>query len=67
MDVWQLVLYAVAAFLALRSLISLMTHHRRRFRRQLVLEYQQQLEQQQRAESQAEKKAAEPEPAESAA
>ena len=45
MDVWQLTLYAVASLLALKSLISLMTHHRRQFQRQLVLEYQRELQQ----------------------
>jgi predicted tellurium resistance membrane protein TerC len=38
MDVWQLVLYAVASFLALRSLISLMAHHRRHFHHQMMAE-----------------------------
>ena len=38
MDVWQLVLYAVASYLALRSLISLMAHHRRHFRHQMMAE-----------------------------
>ena len=42
MDVWNLILYAVASFLALRSLISLMSHHRQQFRRQTALEQQQQ-------------------------
>ena len=44
MDVWNLILYAVASFLALRSLISLMTHHRQQIRRQAAIEYQQQQE-----------------------
>ena len=43
MDVWQLILYVGASLLALQSLVSLMTQHRRQHRRQLLLEYQQQL------------------------
>ncbi len=38
MDVSQLVLYAVASLLALKSLTSLMTDHKARFKRQLVAE-----------------------------
>ena len=45
MDVWQLAMYSGASFLALKSLISLMAHHRRQFQRQLVLEYQRELQQ----------------------
>ena len=44
MDLWNLILYAVASFLALQSLISLMSHHRQQFRRQMAHEYQQQQE-----------------------
>ncbi len=38
MDVWQLALFAVASFVALRSLISLMAQHKRRFLEGLVAE-----------------------------
>ena len=38
MDVWQLVLYAVASLLALKSLTSLMTDHKVRFKKRLVAE-----------------------------
>jgi len=38
MDVWHLALYAVASFLALRSLISLMTQHKRRYIQGLLAE-----------------------------
>jgi hypothetical protein len=43
MDVWQLILYVGASLLALSSLVSLMSHHRRQHRRQLLLEYEKQL------------------------
>ena len=43
MDVWQLILYMGASLLALSSLVSLMSHHRRQHRQQLLLEYEQQL------------------------
>ena len=43
MDVWQSILYVGASLLALNSLVSLMSHHRRQHRRQLLLEYKQQL------------------------
>jgi len=36
MDVWHVILYAGASFLALRSLVSLMTQHRSAFRRKVV-------------------------------
>ena len=39
MDAWQLILYVGASLLALNSLVSLMSQHRR----QLLLEYQEQL------------------------
>ena len=42
MNVWQLILYVGASLIALHSLMSLMTQHRRQHRRQLLLEYQQQ-------------------------
>ena len=45
MDVWHLILYAVASFLALRSLISLMSQHRLQFRQQTALEHQESAEQ----------------------
>ena len=40
MDVWQFILYAVAAFLALRSLVSLMMHHKTAHRQKLLAEHQ---------------------------
>ena len=40
MDSLFLILYAGATFLALRSLISLMAHHRTLYRQQLVIENQ---------------------------
>ena len=40
MDSLFLILYAGATFLALRSLISLMTHHRSQYRQQLAIENQ---------------------------
>ena len=43
MDAWQLILYVGASLLALNSLVSLMSQHRRQHRRQLLLEYQEQL------------------------
>jgi hypothetical protein len=39
MDAWQSILYVGASLLALNSLVSLMSQHRR----QLLLEYQEQL------------------------
>lgn len=38
MDLWHLLLYAVASILALRSLVSLMTHHKRQYQKQLQAE-----------------------------
>ncbi|MCA9117538.1 MAG: hypothetical protein KDA79_20855 [Planctomycetaceae bacterium] len=38
MDVWHLLLYSAASFLALKSLVSLMTHQRQVAFRQLMLE-----------------------------
>jgi hypothetical protein len=40
MDVWLLILYAVAAFLALRSLASLMVQHKAAHRQQLLNEHE---------------------------
>lgn len=45
MDVWNLVLYVVASLLALKSLASLMTHHKKVVVQQLALEYTQELAQ----------------------
>jgi len=36
MDVWQLILYGVASFLALKSLLTLMEYHRRRYTQQVL-------------------------------
>ena len=36
MDGWHLFLYAIAALLALQSLVSLMTNHKRQFAKELV-------------------------------
>ena len=41
MDVWHLALYGFASFLALRTLVALMTEHRTRVQNQLLLEDQQ--------------------------
>jgi len=41
MDVWNLVLYVVASVLALKSLASLMTHHKKVVVQQLAIEYTQ--------------------------
>ncbi|NOX53901.1 MAG: hypothetical protein GXP27_05575 [Planctomycetes bacterium] len=38
MELWLLLLYAVASFLALRSLVSLMTHHKRVYAGQYLAE-----------------------------
>ncbi len=40
MDVWFLLLYAGATFLALRSLAALMTQHRTHYRQQFMREHQ---------------------------
>lgn len=40
MDVWQLILYAAASLLALRSLVSLMAHHKVRYERHVMAEHQ---------------------------
>jgi hypothetical protein len=40
MDVWLFVLYAAAAILALRSLVSLMVQHREAYRQQKLIENQ---------------------------
>ncbi|QDT88918.1 hypothetical protein [Gimesia algae] len=45
MDVWNLVLYVVASLLALKSLASLMTHHKKVVVQQLAIEYTQELSQ----------------------
>lgn len=39
MDVWNLFLYVVASVLALKSLASLMTHHKKVVVQQLAIEY----------------------------
>ena len=41
MDVWNLILYVIASLLALKSLASLMTHHKKVVIQQLALEYTQ--------------------------
>ncbi|MCH9652236.1 MAG: hypothetical protein K0U86_23110 [Planctomycetes bacterium] len=41
MDVWNLILYVVASVLALKSLASLMTHHKKVVVQQLAIEYTQ--------------------------
>ncbi|HAW26685.1 hypothetical protein [Gimesia maris] len=43
MDVWNLILYVVASLLALKSLASLMTHHKKVVVQQLALEYTQEI------------------------
>lgn len=43
MDVWNLVLYVVASLLALKSLASLMTHHKKVVIQQLAIEYTQEI------------------------
>ncbi|QDT42926.1 hypothetical protein Pan241w_30210 [Gimesia alba] len=43
MDVWNLILYVVASLLALKSLASLMTHHKKVVVQQLAIEYTQEL------------------------
>ncbi|WP_417377577.1 hypothetical protein [Gimesia sp.] len=45
MDVWNLVLYVVASLLALKSLASLMTHHKKVVVQQLAIEYTQEISQ----------------------
>ncbi|WP_339728107.1 hypothetical protein [uncultured Gimesia sp.] len=45
MDVWNLVLYVVASLLALKSLASLMTHHKKVVIQQLAIEYTQEISQ----------------------
>lgn len=41
MDVWFLLIYVGATFLALQSLVSLMTHHRKHYWNKLTLEHNQ--------------------------
>ena len=53
MEVWQIVLYGVAALLALKSLTSLMTSHRERLVQQLA-----EIEEEERREAEARAKAA---------
>ena len=36
MDIWQLLLFAAASVLALRSLVSLMAHHKQYFRNEMM-------------------------------
>lgn len=43
MDVWNLFLYVIASLLALKSLASLMTHHKKVVVQQLALEYTQEV------------------------
>jgi arabinogalactan endo-1,4-beta-galactosidase len=43
MDVWNLILYVVASLMALKSLASLMTHHKKVVVQQLAVEYTQEL------------------------
>ena len=43
MDVWNLFLYVVASLLALKSLASLMSHHKKVVVQQLAIEYTQEL------------------------
>jgi len=43
MDVWNLILYVVASLLALKSLVSLMTHHKKVVVQQLAVEYTQEI------------------------
>ena len=50
MEVWQLILYAVASLLALRSLTSLMTSHRDQTRYKLSIDARQRELQRRRAE-----------------
>lgn len=38
MDVWRILIYAIAAFLAIRSLVALMTVHRHNFRQEVLAE-----------------------------
>tara|TARA_R110002095_G_scaffold98386_1_gene86485 strand:+ start:1225 stop:1443 length:219 start_codon:yes stop_codon:yes gene_type:complete len=45
MDVWNLILYVVASLLALKSLASLMTHHKKVVVQQLAIEYTQEVTQ----------------------
>ena len=40
MDVWQLILYGVASFLSLKSLLVLMEYHKRRYTQQILLQQQ---------------------------
>ena len=51
METWHLILYTVAAFLALRSLVSLMANHRHQHKQRLIREFQQGMQRQQPAES----------------
>ncbi|QDU50568.1 hypothetical protein [Gimesia panareensis] len=43
MDVWNLILYVVASLLALKSLASLMSHHKKVVVQQLAIEYTQEM------------------------
>lgn len=52
MDVWNLILYVVASLLALKSLASLMTHHKKVVVQQLAIEYTQDLNQNRNRRSQ---------------
>ena len=44
MAVWQMILYAFASFLALRSLVSLMSQHRREYRQKFLARETERLE-----------------------
>lgn len=52
MDVWNLILYVVASLLALKSLASLMTHHKKVVVQQLAIEYTQEIAPPRKAASQ---------------
>lgn len=49
MTIWNFVLYGVATGLALRSLLSLMAHHRQHYKYQLILQAREELAQQRSA------------------
>lgn len=57
MEVWHLLLYSAASFLALKSLASLMTHHRQTVYRQMLLEEYARSQQQQAEQKRAEREA----------
>jgi hypothetical protein len=53
MDVWQLVLYGTAAWLALKSLLSLMTAHRQNLIREIEEQEEERRQEQARVEAEA--------------